>query len=446
MKNAFDKKHIFSISFVVPLITTIAIIIVLLLNTQKSIQESIIIENEKTENKTELKFLSPWGGTDPYADTLSFVLSKFQEENKDISIINESLFGDEFLIKLQTDVASGNSPDVFGLFPGSVRNMLIQRHQIADLTDVLMKDVKWYQSFYPEMWKYVTFNGKIYGVPLETIVECLFVNKDIFEKYNLKVPQTFVELINVCKILKSKGIIPIAFNAQPEGTYIYQNIIVSIGSKHDVETPLKNGKFSTPYIKALDYLKELYKAGAFPANYYSLTSKQRNALFLKKKAAMIVQGSWFIPKCDPKTVDVYFFPQLSYSGRKHLIYGLGGGTFYVSTSAWEDEKKRTAAIKLLKVLTSEKVAIIFGERTGLISNVKITNQPNVKNPLRAKVEGFIKEADVLVAPPDHFVDRMVWEEVITKNIPYYFRGTISSKLFWEKALKAWKDNIEKLGE
>jgi len=446
MKDSFNKRHILSIGFLVPLISTLALIIILILNTQKTVEESVTIENEEFEVSKKIRFLSSWGGNDPYADTLSFVLQKFQEENAGITIINESLFGDDFLIKLQTDFASGNPPDVFGLFPGSVRDILIQRYQIADLTDVLKKDVKWYQSFYPNMWRYVTFNGRIYGVPLETIVECLFVNKDIFERYSLKVPQTFDELINVSKILKSKGIIPIAFNAQPEGTYIYQNIIVSIGTKHDVENPLKSGKFSSPYVKALDYLKILYKAGAFPDNYYSLTSKQRNDLFLTKKAAMIVQGSWFIPKCDPKTVDIYFFPQISNTGKKHLIYGLGGGTFYISSQAWQDETKRSWAIKLLKFLTSEKIARIFVERTGLISNIKIINPPNVNNPLRSKVEGFIKEADVLVAPPDHFVDRMVWEEVITKNIPYYLQGTISSKLFWERAIKAWEENMEKLGE
>ncbi|ACM59724.1 raffinose/stachyose/melibiose transport system substrate-binding protein [Caldicellulosiruptor bescii] len=446
MNDSFNKRRLLSISFLVPLVTTLVLIIVLILNTQKTIEESVTIENEELEVNTKIRFLSPWGGSDPYAETLSFVLQKFQEENPGVTIVNESLFGDDFLIKLQTDFASGNPPDVFGLFPGSVRDLLIKRKQIAELTNILKKDVKWYQSFYSNMWKYVTFNGKIYGVPLETIVECLFVNKDIFEKYNLKVPQTLDDLISVSKILKSKGIIPIAFNAQPEGTYIYQNIIVSIGTKYEVENPIKNGEFSLPYIKALDYLKVLYKAGAFPANYYSLTSKQRNDLFLTKKAAMIVQGSWFIPKCDPKTVDIYIFPQANEKGKKHLIYGLGAGTFYVSSQAWQDIEKRNSAIKLLKFLSSEKIARIFVERTGLISNVKIKNPPNVKNSLRSKVEGLIKEADVLVAPPDHFVDRMVWEEVITKNIPYYLQGTISSKLFWARAVKAWKENMEKLGE
>lgn len=76
-------------------------------------------------------------------------------------------------------------------------------------------------------------------------------------------------------------------------------------------------------------------------------------------------------------------------------------------------------IKFLKFLIFEKVVRIFVERMGLILNVKIKNLFNVKNFLCLKVEGFIKEVDVFVVLFDYFVDRMVWEEVIIKNIFYY---------------------------
>lgn len=123
------------------------------------------------------------------------------------------------------------------------------------------------------MWKYVIFNGKIYGVLFEIIVECFFVNKDIFERYSLKVFQMFDELLNVLKILKSKGIILIVFNVLLEGIYIYQNIIVLIGIKYDVENLFKSGEFVLFYIKVFDYLKVFYKVGVFLVNYYLFISK-----------------------------------------------------------------------------------------------------------------------------------------------------------------------------
>lgn len=46
---------------------------------------------------------------------------------------------------------------------------------------------------------------------------------------------------------------------------------------------------------------------------------------------MIVQGLWFILKCDLQIVDIYFFFQVNDIGKKYLIYGFGGGIFYVSS-------------------------------------------------------------------------------------------------------------------
>lgn len=89
-------------------------------------------------------------------------------------------------------------------------------------------------------------------------------------------------------------------------------------------------------------------------------------------------------------------------------------------------------------MSSEKIARIFVERTGLISNVKIKNPPNVKNSLRSKVEGLIKEADVLVAPPDHFVDRMVWEEVITKIFLIIYKEPFLQSYFGQEQSRRGK--------
>lgn len=442
----FGKRSIAVVSLVLPLIITIMIITVMYPNTRSMIKESVNVNKNAENSVTEIRFLSSWGGVDAYSDTLNFVLNKFEEENKDISVVNESLFGDDFLVKVQTDFASGNSPDVFGLWPGSIRDLLIKNSKMADITDVLNSDIAWKNSFYPDMWRYVTYNGRVYGVPFEIIMECLFINKDIFERYNLQVPQDFNQLKEVCKKLRNYGVIPIAFNSQPEGTYIYQNIIVNLGEKQEVENPLHSNKVTLPYLKGLEYLKDLYKIGAFPDNYYTLSSKQRNDLFLKKKAAMIVQGSWFFSKCDPKTVEIVFFPKIHKTSSKSLIYGLGGGTFYISNLAWRDSKKKAASIKLLKFLTSEENARIFVERTGLIPNVKLSGMVKIQNPLRSKAEGLIKEASELVGPPDHFIDRNVWDNVIARKIPYVFEGKMTSQQLWNEAIQKWNESLIEMGK
>ena len=47
-------------------------------------------------SKITLRFISSWGGVDSKAETLKQVLSEFENKNPGITIVNESLFGEDF--------------------------------------------------------------------------------------------------------------------------------------------------------------------------------------------------------------------------------------------------------------------------------------------------------------------------------------------------------------
>ena len=390
--------------------------------------------------KVTLRFISSWGGVDSKADTLQNVLNGFMKENPQYEVVNESLFGDDFLPKLKTDFASGNDPDVFGLWPGSDIRALIKAGRVADLTEVLAEDKKWKESFGSSMWQYTTFNDRIYGLPVEIIFECLFVNRDLFERYNIKIPGTFDELKQAIAAFRERDIIPVAYNSLAQGTYIYQNIIAALGGKDDVEHPLSGGKINSCYIDAMELMKELYRMGAFPKDAFTLTSVQRNELFKTKKAAMIVQGSWFIGEFrnDDMSVDIVPFPKIK-EGKSRLsamIYGLGCGTFYMSKNAWDNKEKRVGSLKLLKTLTSRDSAFQFAEMTGMLSNVDTNGNVVHYNRLTKKGQEMLESSAELIGPPDSFVDRSVWEGIIVKKFPYVLEGKIDPKAVWDEAIAA----------
>ncbi len=55
----------------------------------------------------------------------------------------------------------------------------------------------------------VSFNGKIYGVPVKNIsIAGIYYNKDLFDKYNVKVPSTVSELEKASDTFLANGIIP----------------------------------------------------------------------------------------------------------------------------------------------------------------------------------------------------------------------------------------------
>lgn len=388
--------------------------------------------------QTVLRFISSWGGVDSKAKTLKNVLNEFVINNPDIVVENESLFGEDFLPKIKTDFASGNNPDVFGLWPGSDINALVKAGKVADLTDILNNDPKWKQSFDRSMWAYTTYDNKIYGLPVEVIFECLFVNRDLFIQYNVPIPQTYEELKNAVSIFQKHYIIPIAFNTFAEGTYLYQNIVAMLGGKEDTENPFKNGYVKKCYIDGLRYVKELYDIHAFPEDCFTLTNNERNILFKDKKAAMIVQGSWFIGDfpADDYTVDIIPFPYIDggMSPRNTMVYGLGGGSFHMSQAASDDNLKREASIRLLRALTSTNTAATFASDTGMISNVNIDKYNIEYRRMTLKGRKMLSDAPLLVGPSDSYVDRSSWEVDIAQQLPYFLEGELTAEQVWAKAI------------
>lgn len=404
-------------------------------DTQAPIAENI----NENNSKTMLRFISSWGGVDSKAESLKVVLNKFETDNPDIVVVNESLFGEDFLPKIKTDFASGNDPDVFGLWPGSDINTLVKAGKVADLTGLLSDNLNWKRSFNPKMWDYTTYNAKIYGLPVEVIFECMFVNRDLFREHNVSVPSNFEELKTAVLMFKDKGIVPIAFNTYAEGTYLYQNFIATVGGKNDTEYPFYEGKIKPSHLKTLQYIKELYDMGAFPDNCFTMTNNERNILFKEKKAAMIVQGSWFIGEFDANdySVDIIPFPHVEGEGiyKRAMVYGLGGGSFHMSTAATEDETRYEASVRLLKALTSPETAAFFAAETGMISNVDIKDDKVQYIWLTIKGIRMIGQANLLAGPLDSFVDRTSWEEDIALQFPYFLSGKITAEEMWEKAIR-----------
>lgn len=395
-------------------------------------------EKKGALDKTAVRFISSWGGVDSKAKTLKDILAKFEKDNPGIEVINDSLFGEDFLPKIKTDFASGNNPDVFGLWPGSDITSLIKAGKVADLSGLLEADPQWKQSFSHDMWDYTTYGGRIYGLPEEVIFECLFINRDLFKKYDVKIPETFNDLKAAVTVFKQNNITPIAYNTLAEGTFLYQNIVAMIGGRKDTENPFENGKVKSCYIKAMGYVKELYDLGAFPADCFNLTNNERNTLFKEKKAAMIVQGSWFIGdfEADDLTVDIIRMPLIpdSSAPQSTMVYGLGGGSFHLSQSAAEDEHKQGASVRLLKALTSRETAATFASDTGMISNIDIDQYNIDYRRMTVKGRKMLSEASLPVGPPDSFVDRSSWEKDIAQQFPYYLEGKITAEEVWAKAI------------
>lgn len=281
--------------------------------------------------------------------------------------------------------------------------------------------------------------GKIYGLPIETIFEALFINADLFKKHDVKVPENYKELKDAIIAFRRAGIDPIAYNSFAEGTYLYQNMVALLAGKEIAENP-NHPEFGTYYKKALEYMLDLYRLEAFPKDAFTMTNRERNTLFQEKKAAMIVQGSWYIGYFDrdDESVDIVYFPTLPDGNAppNTMVYGLGNGCFHISAATYGDPVKHEAAVRLLKFMTSKETSAVFAQSTGMISCIDIRDFKIDYNRLTRRGQMLINGARQFIGPPDSFVDRTAWEEVIAGGMPYVLEGKWEIDELWDKAVRA----------
>lgn len=391
------------------------------------------IHDKPHNEEVTLRFMNSWGGADSNAKALQRIFDLFSKKYPNIIIKNEAMSGADFLTKLKIDFASGNDPDVFGIWPCSDMKILIDNNKAADLTDILENDPEWKSSFGKEAWSYSTFNDRIYGLPVEIIYEALFINTDIFKQYDVSPPKTFEDLCILVRLFSRKNIIPIAYNHQSEGTYIYQNIVAQLGGN---EGTRNNKKY---YMDAMEKMDLLYKIRAFPEDAYTLNNIQRNQLFLDGKAAMIVQGSWFTRDVYEAgmsdSVEIIPFPTFKESNHDGycLTYGLGCGTFFMSQKAYENENTKDASILLLKELTSKHASKILCDGSGFISNIDISDIKTTNSKMYHRGKELIANASELVPPPDSIIDRNQWENILVPSfIDVYEQGPEYIEVVWSQ--------------
>jgi raffinose/stachyose/melibiose transport system substrate-binding protein len=246
---------------------------------------------------------------------------------------------------LQTQLRSGEGPDVFGYDTGpGFAGALAKAGLVYDLTDAYAKN-SW--PIYDFAKERVTFDGKIVGVPSQLETLGVFYNKDLFAKYGIAEPKSLDELKAAAKTLADNKVIPMAVSDKDgwQGGHLLSIALSSeVGSQG--MNDLLNGVTpwdSAPVVKALGVWDEFEKAGYLPPSPTALTYDTGNALFYSGKAAMNPTGSWLALDMERNAkFDVGYIPFPASSGPGIFSGGLGSGTF-ISAST----KKADAAIKFL---------------------------------------------------------------------------------------------------
>ena len=122
-------------------------------------------------------------------------VEKFEEEHPNVHIEAVATQEVEYQNnKLKVAAATGSQGDVFVCWGGGYAKNYVEAGNVLQL-DELMEKNNTKDDLLEGTLTYGTYDDKVYGLPLKQWAGALFCNEDLFEEYNVKIPETFDELL-----------------------------------------------------------------------------------------------------------------------------------------------------------------------------------------------------------------------------------------------------------
>jgi raffinose/stachyose/melibiose transport system substrate-binding protein len=297
-------------------------------------------------------------------------VDQWNAENPDIQIVRDSLDDESYKIKLKTAIAANEAPDLFFTWGAGFSQPFVDAGKILPLDGVVSQNLV--NRAIEGTLGYVTYDDKLYGLPFSQWVGVLYCNQEMFDKYGVKIPETFTDLMNAVETFKENEIDAIAVGASERWTAMfYQNILAlrTAGAKLSNDALAGKAPFDGPeFTEAAEKLKELVEAEAFNNGYMGMNYDEILALFTNGQIPMLFQGDWVAGDCEledsavkGKIIATHFPYIEGSSASPHDFLGGALDSFMISANT----KHKEEAIRALEFLCETQSRLVFKEGMGL---------------------------------------------------------------------------------
>ncbi len=346
------------------------------------------------DNERIVNMFSPMEKIDPNAENMARSAAdktiRMAEEKLGVTVNYITYTAENYQDKTYDEVTlervRNNMDDFYLLNPDTIR-LLGEEGKLMDLSNLdCVKNLR-------DVVKTAnTINGKLVAIPQEVVAYGLFINKDMFDQYQLELPNTPEEFLECCRVFKENGIeTPIGANRWWLETFVlaqaYADLYNGGNTEAEIEA-LNNGekKYSDYMRPGFEFLKELIERGYIDAKkaYVSEAIEGEGSDFLAQKTP-IVMAYWGAANSDTAYGNPNFnmlvigFP--SSRGQMPVMPMTGYG---IGTNAEHAQD----AIEVLEVMTSDEALKVYAQTNKVISpskNVKVDCIPALK-PLNDKIE------------------------------------------------------------
>ncbi len=310
--------------------------------------------------------------------TMEKAIARYQAANPNVKVVEQAIENDPYKTKLKTAMGGGNPPDLFITWGGGWMEEFIKAGKVLDISE----PVKAVAANYLDPGLSISKLGdKVYGLPITLGPSSVYYNRQLYDKYGLKVPTTLAEFEHNCDVLKANGIIPIALGNASKWpgaiTFIYLSMRYGGAQVFIDAFNRENGKTfeDESFVKAGAKIQEWVRKGYYPEgmNGINYDTGGSRMLFYSGRAAHIIQTNGLLgntrneaPDFFKNNLGLFKFPVIEGAkGSADEIVG-GGNVIHV----YGGTKYPKEAFDLLVVLSDLEYGQDMINGSSMITGVK----------------------------------------------------------------------------
>jgi raffinose/stachyose/melibiose transport system substrate-binding protein len=306
--------------------------------------------------KITLKLWDIYTAQDANKQSFEQAIKDWNDANPNVKIEAEATENEAYKTKIKTAVAANEAPDIFFAWGAGFAQPFVEAGKVLALDDYLNDGTK--NKLSEGAFTYLTYNNKIYALPFFSSAGILYVNKEMFDKNSVKIPENFDDLMTAVKAFRAKGITPMAVGEKDKWPGMFYYDILAMrqgGAKLSNDALAKKVSFEDPaFVAAADKLKQLIDAGGFDSAALGLTRDESEVPFTQGQIPMYYNGSWLAGTLDKEgsavkgKIIAMNFPALTDGkGDKDEILGGSVDCFMVNANT----KYKEEAAKAVKFIT-----------------------------------------------------------------------------------------------
>ena len=365
-----------------------------------------------------LRTMSCFAGDDAAAISYAELLQAYERQTGNVIEDSSATSDESWKARVLSEFAVGNEPDVLFFFARSAdsASILSRVVPIREINDAcpdlnLAENDALRES-----------DGEIYAIPARPYYEGLFVNADLFEQYDIPLPDSWASFEAAVRGFAAAGVVPVAASLSDIPHYIAECAILSCATPEEYAArPASEADVPESWLRGMARIHDLYEMGAFPADTLNTSESVTSQLFRDKKAAMQFDGSWFANTLPEESMDTTMVLPVPSDGNNGVVIGGVSMGFYLTRKAWDDPERRDAAVALLAWLTAPE-------------NVARLGNDSVSGALKASADRMLAEAGALLGPVQDSMNKDAREVWLLDCVPDVAEGRVTPEACWRRVM------------